>query len=190
MIVEQFLKDFQPVEKTVWHDEPKLKSDIAELRWEREGAESETVLIVKPKTYMNNSGMAVHLITSFYKLSTEDLWVVYDDLDLPVGTMKIRFGGAAAGHHGVENIMDQLGTDKFWRFRFGIGLPHGHKQDSDGQERMQSRRTVGPVDDYVLSQFGTKDRNKIREMIKYGSESLQLALEKDIETAQNRFNTK
>ncbi|HVZ59008.1 MAG TPA: aminoacyl-tRNA hydrolase [Patescibacteria group bacterium] len=195
MAVEHFLKDFHTIHTTEWSDDKKLKSDIALIEWQRRSVSSgqavgERVILAKPKTYMNNSGMAVSLIANYYKIAPSDLWVAYDDLDLPVGSLKIRFGGAAAGHHGVESIMASLNTDKFWRFRMGIGLPHGHKVDGDGVEHLQSRRTVGNVEDYVLGTFGTHDRNKIREVIKACTGAFEVALEKDMTTAMNRFNTK
>lgn len=190
MVVEKFLKDFEPLNKTSWSDEKKLKSDVTLFDWQPKTGKAERVILAKPKTFMNNSGMAVRLIVDFYKIQPEDVWIVYDELDLPVGSMKIRLGGAAAGHRGVESIMVSLGTDKFWRFRMGIGLPHGHKVDGDGVEHVQSRRTVGNTEDYVLGTFGTQDRNKIREMIKYGSKAFEVALEKGMESAMNRFNTK
>jgi PTH1 family peptidyl-tRNA hydrolase len=190
MAIEHFLKDFSPVENTSWSDEKKLKSDVAILDWQAKAGHTERVILAKPKTYMNNSGMAVKLIADYYKIDSSDIWVAYDDLDLPVGSIKIRFGGAAAGHHGVESIMAALDTDKFWRFRMGIGLPHGHKVDGDGVEHVQSRRVIGNVEDYVLGSFGTKDRNKIREVIKYCSQAFEVALEKDMTSAMNRFNTK
>lgn len=190
MALEHFLKHYHQIKDTAWEDNKKLKSDIALLDWQPKHGTLERVILVKPKTYMNNSGMAVRLVADYYKVEPENIWVAYDDLDLPVGSMKIRFGGAAAGHHGVESVMNTLGTDKFWRFRMGIGLPHGHKVDGDGVEHMQSRRTVGNVEDYVLGTFGTKDRNKIREVIKYCSQAFEVALEKNLESAMNRFNTK
>lgn len=190
MIVERFLKDFEPLHKTSWSDESKLKSQIATVEWQPKNGESTKVIIAKPKTFMNNSGMAVKLIADYYKIAPSDIWIVYDELDLPVGTMKIRLGGAAAGHHGVESIMAALDTDKFWRFRMGIGLPHGHKVDGDGVEHLQSRRTVGDTSDYVLAPFDSRDRNKIREMIKYGSKAFEVALEKGMDAARNQFNTK
>lgn len=190
MVVEKFLKDIAPIEKTVWSDEKKLKSDIAVVDWHGKESTQERLILAKPKTYMNNSGMAVRLIADFYKIFPSDIWIVYDDLDLPVGSMKIRFGGAAGGHHGVESILAHVGTDQFWRFRFGIGLPHGHRQEAEEKAQMQSRRFVGNVEDYVLGTFATQDRNKVREMITSGAEALEVALEKGLEKAQNRFNTK
>ncbi len=190
MALDRFLKDYTSVENTTWSDEKKLKSDIALLDWQPKTGQLERVILAKPKTFMNNSGMAAKLIADYYKVESENIWVAYDDLDLPTGSIKIRFGGAAAGHHGVESIMASLNTDKFWRFRMGIGLPHGHKVDGDGVEHVQSRRAVGNVEDYVLGTFGTKDRNKIREVIKACSNAFEVALEKDMTSAMNRFNTK
>jgi len=190
MTLDHFLKDFSSVQNTIWSDDKKLKSEVALIDWQPKAGRLERVILAKPKTYMNNSGMAVRLLMDYYKISPEDLWVVYDDLDLPVGSMKIRMGGAAAGHHGVESIMATLNTDKFWRFRMGIGLPHGNKVDEDGVEHEHNKRTLGKVEDYVLGTFGTKDRNKIRDVIKACSTSLEVALEKGMESAMNRFNTK
>ena len=194
-VIDQFLRDFQPVEKTKWDDNPKLKSQTVQMVWERQGAPGEKVLLVKPLTYMNNSGMAVSLVRAYYKVDTQDIWVIYDELDLPVGSMKIRLGGAAAGHHGVESIIDALGTDAFWRFRLGIGVGHEkhssrQMRENGGNEKMIARRKIHDVEDFVLSRFRTQDRSKVKEVIKHGSKALQVALEKGIKTAQNRYNTK
>src|SRR5262249_33115123 len=136
------------------------------------------------------SGMAVSLLASFYKIKPEDMWIVYDELDLPLGSMKIRFGGAAAGHHGVESIMEQLGTDKFWRFRMGIGTTHLHEVGDDGKPHALGRTEIRDAQDFVLSTFGHSDQGKVRELIKHGSDALQMALEKGMESAMNRYNTK
>lgn len=194
-VIDQFLRDFQPVEKTKWDENEKLKSHTVQLVWDGQGQADEKVLLVKPKTYMNNSGLAVSLVKDFYKISPEDIWIIHDELDLPVGTLKIRLGGAAAGHHGVESIIASVGTDKFWRFRLGIGVgneKHSSRlmREDGGQEKVLARRKVHNVEDYVLGRFGTEDRSKVKEIIKHGSKALQVALEKGIDTAQNRYNTK
>ncbi len=187
MVVEQFLKDFEPVSKTVWEDRPKFKSDILEIEWQRRSASSgqasfEKVILVKPKTYMNNSGMAVAVLGSWFKVHSSDIWVVQDDIDLPLGSIKIRFGGGAGGHHGVESILASLNTDKFWRFRMGIG-----DGIQNSEFRIQKRKHV---EDYVLGQFTGAERGKVKHLIKIGSETLQTALEEGMERAMNRFNTK
>jgi peptidyl-tRNA hydrolase, PTH1 family len=186
-VLDHFLKDYAPVEK---QNEAKFKSDIATLIWDSKTNGEEKVLLVKPKTYMNNSGMAVELVASFYKVSPEDLWIVHDELDLPLGTLKIRFGGAAAGHHGVEDIMEKLGTDKFWRFRMGIGHMRRTSHDEEGRERPVGRMKMEGVDDYVLGPFEGKSQTEAKKMVKHSSEALETALEKGLKVAQNRFNTK
>ena len=172
--VDQFLKDTSSVADSVWTKNDKLKSDIVKL--------GDTIL-AKPQTFMNNSGIAVSLLASFYKVEPEDIWIVYDELDLPVGAMKIRFGGAAAGHHGVESILEKLGTDKFWRIRLGIGTSHD-KDHAIGRQKQHD------VEGYVLSGFKSGDQGKIKDITKRSSQALQLALAKGIEAAMNRYNTK
>lgn len=173
MVVDRLYRDYETASNTVWSINNKLKSDIASFDWQPKEGAGERVILAKPQTYMNNSGMAVQLVMSYYKILPEDVWVVYDELDLPLGSMKIRFGGAAAGHHGVESIMEKLGTDQFWRFRMGIGEEH-----------------VRSVEDYVLSSFDSKAGGKAHDLIKHGSLALQHALEKGLKAAMNRFNTK
>ncbi len=182
MVIEKFLKDFEPVKKTVWENQNKFKSDIVQLEWQRKHSGLEKVILAKPKTYMNNSGMAVQLITNYYKLSAIDVWIINDDIDLPLGAMKIRFGGASAGHHGVDSVISSLGTDKFWRFRMGIGEGHENKKLKNKKLRQ--------VDDLVLKTFSGSEKGKIKEMIKRGAKAIVMDLEEGMEAAMNRFNTK
>jgi PTH1 family peptidyl-tRNA hydrolase len=173
--IDQLLKDTKSAEASVWSKNEKLKSEIAKL--------DDAAILAKPTTYMNNSGMAISLVASYYKIAPEDVWVVYDELDLPIGSMKIRFGGAAAGHHGVESVIEKLGTDKFWRFRLGIGTSHS-------KDHAIGRQKIHDAEDYVLGSFQSKDHGKVRELTKHASQALQLALEKGMEEAMNRYNTK
>lgn len=187
IILDQFLKDTEPVNKTMWEDNPKFKSDIFVLDWQRRSASSgqakeEKVILVKPKTLMNNSGLAVSLISAFYKIKLEDIWIVHDELDLPLGTMKIRLGGAAAGHHGVESIIESLKSEKFYRFRMGIG-------QTRGKEEIEKHK-IRKADEFVLDKFNSHEAGTLKHLIKKGSEALSMALEKDIKSAMNRFNTK
>ena len=185
MVLDQFLKDFEPLKKTEWQVSTKFKSDILEIEWQRthpvhDGVIDqpllEKVLLVKPKTYMNNSGLAVQLIANFYKIPADDIWIVHDDVDFPVGSMRIRNGGASAGHRGIMSIIDQLGDDKFWRFRIGIGRPGeaGHSG----------------VEHHVLDIFSSQDHSKIREVLKHASKAISTGLEEDLVAAMNKFNSK
>jgi peptidyl-tRNA hydrolase, PTH1 family len=181
MVLDHLLKDLQPVNKSNWTTDKKLKSEIFSLEYKSKKEESEIIILAKPLTYMNNSGLAVSLIMAYYKIKPIDVWVVYDELDLPLGFMKMRFGGSAAGHHGVDSIMETIKTEKFWRFRLGIGLPKTkdgmNKQKINGQE-------------FVLKGFRGGEASKLRVMIKRGSKAIETALEKGMESSMNQFNTK
>lgn len=176
MAVEQFLKDFEPLNKTEWIENNKFKSDIAEIEWQPQVKPPEKVLLVKPKTFMNNSGQAVAIIANFYKIPTEDVWILHDDIDFPEGSVRIRQGGASAGHRGIMSVIEQLGDDKFWRFRLGIGRPGESGHDA--------------VSHHVLDEFSHQDHAKIREMLKHTVKAIKFGLEQDLAAAMNKYNTK
>lgn len=184
MALEQFLKDFESAKDTVWTDSKKFKSDIAEIEWQPKHGDEEKIILAKPKTYMNNSGMAVNLLTTYYKLQPTDVWVLHDDVDLRLGALRIRLGGGSAGHRGIESILSVFPEGNFWRFRLGIGrpetLPLGH-------EEMANKKGI---DDYVLGNFNHEEHGKIRELLHHTSKALQTALEEDLTVAGNKFNTK
>lgn len=182
MVAEHFLKDFESSKNTVWENSAKFKSDIAQIEWQPKHGSLEKVILAKPKTFMNNSGMAVKLIADFFKIKPEDIWIVHDDIDLPLGSLKIRFGGGAGGHHGVESIMEHLSTDKFWRFRMGTGL-----QKTKGE---MANYEMKNVEDYVLGDFTGQEKGKLKDLIKRGVSAIEVSLEDGLESAMNRFNTK
>jgi peptidyl-tRNA hydrolase, PTH1 family len=182
MTLEHFLKDFESVKNTSWENSDKFKSDIAQIEWQPKHGSLEKVILVKPKTFMNNSGLAVKIIADFYKISPSDVWIVHDDIDLPLGNLKIRFGGASAGHRGVESVMEHLGTDKFWRFRMGIG-------ETSPRFKAQSLKLKN-VDDFVLGIFSGAEKGKLKDVIKRGVQAMETSLEDGMEAAMNRFNTK
>jgi PTH1 family peptidyl-tRNA hydrolase len=84
----------------------------------------EKIILAKPQTYMNKSGVAVQEIMSYYNITTDRVWIVYDDIDLDVGSVRIRTTGSAGGHKGVQSIIDSIGTQQFPRFRMGIKSAH------------------------------------------------------------------
>lgn len=182
LVLEHLLKELGS-SKVDWKNSVKLKSEISPFTLTTKDKREEKLLLAKPQTFMNNTGLAVRLLLDFYKVEPQDLWVVYDELDLPLGATKIRFGGAAAGHHGVESIMEAIGTDKFWRFRLGIGSSHD-------KNHAISRQEVHDAKDYVLDQFHSQEAGKARELIKRGTEAIKAAVEKGIEQSMNRYNTK
>jgi len=165
MVVDALAKK----ENLVWKIEKKFNAEIVFKKQEKN-----SFILVKPQTMMNASGYAVAKLASFYKIKNEDIWIIHDDIDLSLGKNKIRLGGAAAGHHGVESIINQLGNDKFIRFRLGIGHP------GRGADHLVER--------YVLENFNQKEKNEIKKIIKKNLQALELALQKGVTKAMNRFN--
>ncbi|MCI0356387.1 MAG: aminoacyl-tRNA hydrolase [Acidobacteria bacterium] len=133
------------------------------------------VVLAKPETWMNLSGMAVReLVEEFEANPPQDLIVIYDELDLPLGSMRIRQRGGSAGHNGMESILGALGTDEFLRIRLGIGPEH---KPSDGAR-------------YVLSPFRKQHYPVVDEMLERAAEAVKVILESGPAVAMNRFNQK
>lgn len=179
MIIDSLFKNFGSPDNG-FKQEKKFQSEIVEINWQPKKGKPEKVILAKPLTYMNNSGLAVKSISSFYKIVALDIWIIHDEIDLPLGAMKIRLGGSSAGHKGVESILTLLKTDKFWRFRMGIGA----------QKEKIIGKKIKKIDNYVLGEFNESERGKAREIIKKGVKSIEGALEEGLEKAMNRYNTK
>ncbi|MBI4066543.1 aminoacyl-tRNA hydrolase, partial [Candidatus Gottesmanbacteria bacterium] len=141
------------------------------------------VILAKPTTYVNNSGFAVGALIRYYKLAAEDLWVVYDDLDLPLGKIRIRQSGGTGGHNGIESIIAHLKTDKFIRFRLGIG--RGRETPAAERDKNLHHRSVIA---FVLSRFGRGEAGQMKHLVKRGSEAVRVALLDGIDKAMNRFH--
>jgi peptidyl-tRNA hydrolase, PTH1 family len=181
MVVDALFKDYA-TPKDSFRQEKKFQADIAEITWQPKKGKEEKVILAKPTTFMNGSGSTVRTISNFYKVNSENIWVIHDEVDLPLGAMKIRFGGSSAGHKGVESIIESLKSEKFWRFRVGIG-----KQAL--KEKLLGKK-LKKIDNFVLSEFGESEKGKLREVIKRGVNAAEAALENGMEKAMNRFNTK
>ena len=139
---------------------------------------------------MNLSGEAVRAVTDYFHIEPEDIWVIHDELDLPLGSLKIRTGGSSAGHKGVSSIMDHLGTEKFWRFRMGIGESRAPvREDGETVQPLGSMK-IHDVEEYVVGDFSSKEVSDVKKMVKHTVDALICALEKDLHSAQNQFNTK
>jgi PTH1 family peptidyl-tRNA hydrolase len=171
VVLDGLLQDLTKVEKTTWKMDKKFNSLMARIN---------DLILVKPQTMMNASGFSVSKLASFYKIKPENIWIVHDDVDLPLGKIKIRMGGGTAGHHGVESVIDKLGTDQFVRFRLGIGHPQ-----KKGKLEIRGERAV---DDYVLKEFDVNEASEVKKMIKKAIQAIKIALDKGLEKAMNRFN--
>ena len=177
MALDQFLKDYEPLRNTLWEDNKKLKADVLVIDWQPIHGKAEKVVLLKPKTYMNNSGMSVRLATDFYKIMPEDIWVVYDDVDLQLGQFRMRKGGGSAGHRGIESLLEVFPQGDFWRMRMGIGRP-------------EEIANAKGIDTFVLGDFTHQEHAKIRELLVHASKALQMSLENGLDAAMNKYNTK
>ena len=158
-----------------WKVEGKFKSYI--LRFTQDDSD---VMFTKPQTYMNNSGMSVKLLSDYFKLTPEDIIIIHDDLDLMLGKIKIRMGGAAAGHHGVESIINALDSDQFIRVRLGIGNERSHSGEH--------KRVAFSAEHFILEPFMPNEHSKVKHMLKQAVGAIELLLDKGLDVAQNQFN--
>lgn len=131
------------------------------------------VVLAKPRTFMNNSGEAVAYLLTRFGARPADLVVIYDDMDLPVGTLRIRPSGSAAGHNGMRSILAALGTQDFPRIRVGIGHP--------SHERQQ-------VVSHVLTSFSADESPVIARTVERVAEAVDCLLAEGITAAMNQFN--
>ncbi len=119
---------------------------------------NEKIILAKPMTFMNNSGIAVQLLAHFYKITAGDLLVVHDDKDLKLGEIKIQTDRSSAGHNGVQSIIDHLGTQNFTRIRLGVA--------PEKESKMKDTA------DYVLGKFGLFEKKKVDEVIEKAVEEI------------------
>lgn len=133
------------------------------------------VLLIKPQTYMNLSGESVRSALDFYKVDPEsEILVIYDDVSLGVGQLRIRKKGSAGGHNGIKNIIAHLGTSVFLRIKVGVG----------------EKPKEYDLADYVLGHFSKEDKVLMQDGYKDATEAVEMILMGDIETAMNQFNKK
>ena len=177
--LDYLLKKYEPLNESTWEESKKTKSQIKRLSIKKINA-----LLAKPQTYMNNSGMAVSLLLKYHKVEPEDIVIVHDELDLPLGKIQIRFGGGTAGHNGLESVIKSLGTDKFLRIRMGVGKPIRIDGSKFDQKRHHS------VEQYVLEPFQEQEHHEVRTMIKHVQKNLELLLEHGFDTFMSKYNVK
>ena len=149
-----------------------VKRDKAELAMGR--IADRRVILAKPQTYVNLSGESVGPISRFFKIEPHDVLVIYDDLDLPRGTIRLRPGGSAGGHKGIVSIIEHLGTQDYPRLRVGIGRPPG---------RMEPK-------DYVLQDWSETEREAIKEVYERVVTAVEAFIRDGVKEAMNRFNAR
>ena len=132
------------------------------------------IRLLKPLTYMNRSGQAVRAVIDWYKTSPQSVMVIYDEMDLPVGKLRIRLSGSAGGHNGMKSIISHLGSKDFPRLRIGIGKSDGKKQ------------TVN----YVLGKFAPEEKAIIKQVLQLSTDAVERSLKEGVEKAMNIYNSK
>ena len=130
-------------------------------------------LLVKPQTFMNNSGTAVRDIAKFYKIPPEKIVVIFDDISLPCGKLRIRRKGTDGGHNGIKSIIYHLNSDQFPRIKIGVGAKPNPEYD---------------LADWVLSKFGKDDTEQLKAAITKATEVLPFILDGEIDKAMNKAN--
>ena len=133
---------------------------------------SEKVILVAPQTFMNLSGVAVQQVMNWYKADLDDLLVVYDDLDLPFGQLRVRASGSAGGHNGLKSIIQELGSQQVPRLRVGIG------------------RGPGTAVAHVLSRFNPDDAKALPDVVARAADMVELWIRTDLTTTMNEANRK
>ena len=150
----------------VFQSTPKWQSHLAKIP-------GDGTILFKPQTFMNLSGRAVQQILSFHKWLPEQMLVVYDDVALPLGTLRFREKGSAGGHNGIKSIIQHLGTDAFPRLKLGIGASE-----------------PGEMTGHVLGKFSPDERPHLENMLATAVDAVQLARSQGIATAAHRFHTR
>ncbi len=148
--------------------ESRHRGELARMR-----IDTQELWLLKPMTYMNLSGEAVHSVAAYYRIPPEAVLVAHDELDFPPGVVRLKHGGGAGGHNGLRDIMDRLG-DSFWRLRIGIGHP--------GDRAM--------VLNYVLGRPTAADAGSIEEAVRAGADALPIMLAEGAQKAMNQLHSR
>lgn len=130
------------------------------------------IILAKPQSYMNKSGHPTRALINFYKISLENLLVVYDDVDLPFDTVRLRPSGGSAGHKGIKSIIEQLGTSDFPRLRLGVGRPPGYKKAAN----------------YVLKPFNKDEREFLKSYLERAADTAEKFVSHGIDFAMTNYN--
>ena len=134
---------------------------------------NETVIFLKPLSFMNLSGTVVKKFVDYYKIELSDILVIHDDLDIPVGKIKLKYKGSSGGHNGIKNIISELQSEDFNRFKVGI-----------------SKNDKINIVDYVLGKFSMEDKNKIDKILEYSNNIIDDFIRYNFEKVMSKYNGK
>lgn len=177
MVIEKLAKHLLPLSRSekAWIQDKKNAYEICKSQ--------KDLILVKPMTYMNRSGIGILQLKNYYKIDISDIWVIHDDIDLPLGKIRIRKGGSSGGHNGVESIIENLGHAEFIRFRLGIG-----RGKLDVKKTTDINLSRQGIEKFVLSPFKENEAGEVKKLIKNCVKALTGSLNDSVATTMNRFN--
>jgi peptidyl-tRNA hydrolase, PTH1 family len=149
------------------------RADVVEGRFGPPGSDAPRVVLVRARTYMNESGGPVSQLAKFYKVPPERIIAVHDELDLPFDTMRVKLGGGDNGHNGLRSLRAALGTGDFYRVRIGVGRPPGRQQ----------------VSDFVLSAYSSAERTLVPLQVSTAADAVESLVTEGLARTQARFNS-
>ncbi len=144
---------------------------------EGEGPKADKIRLLKPLTYMNRSGQSIRAVIDWFKLPPESVLVIYDDMDLPMGRVRLRLSGSAGGHNGMKSAIAHLSTQDFPRLRIGIGRPQSDIKDPD---------TIS----YVLGRFSAAEAKLMSKVLQVVVEAVEFSLRQGVEKTMSRYNNR
>jgi len=157
----------------VFADRYNLSFELGKGEYVYNNYKRKKVLIVKPTTYMNKSGIAIKNISSYWNLIPENIFIIVDDVDLPLGTIRIRKKGGDGCHRGMKNIIYHMQTNEFPRIRLGIGTDE----------------IMRPAEEYVLKPFSSKFESEVETMVEKSADAVESILTRGIDYTMNHFNS-
>lgn len=163
---------FCVIDKLAFYFSIKLKEEGDRYRYGRGKISGEDVILIQPLTYMNRSGDVVGELVRYYKVPPKDLVLIYDDIDLNVGQVRIKIRGGSGGHRGCASVISSIGTEDFLRIRIGIGRPVSSVE----------------VVDYVLSEFKRDEKPVMENAVDDALEAVRMIIDNDVIGAMNKYN--
>jgi len=178
IVVDRLTRELLPSGQAIWEKKASLKAEIIK---------GEGFVLAKPLVAMNASGFAIKRLVDFYQFSPQFLVVVHDDLDLPLGQIKVGRKRGAAGHRGIESVIEQLGSNDFWRLRLGIGRPLpslGKTKIGFHHEADKTREVV----DFVIAPFFPNERKKAQRMVEKAVNLLVKGINEGMESLKGKYS--
>jgi PTH1 family peptidyl-tRNA hydrolase len=158
---------------TAWGSHKSGRAQVVEGRLGgMPGQPGPRVVLGRARAYMNESGGPVSTLLAFYKIPAERLVVVHDEVDIPLGELRLKFGGGDNGHNGLKSLRKSLGTGDYYRVRFGVGRPAGRR----------------PTADHVLSDFSAAERRDLDTLVDRAADAVECLLAEGLTRAQNHYN--